>query len=117
MSGLSVVNVRVVCYGCPGYVLRMSGLCVVNVLVVMKWISVGWLWISGYPFEGNETGLRPEPKTTMVAMLEGNETGLRPEPRTMVVAMLEGNETGLRPEPRTMVVFRLLHWQGEIGRI
>ena len=49
MSGLSVVNVRVVCYGCPGYVLRMSGLCVVNVLVVMKWISVGicgYLWIS-----------------------------------------------------------------------
>ena len=43
MSGLSVVNVRVVCYGCPGYVLRMSGLCVVNVLVVMKWISVGIL--------------------------------------------------------------------------
>ena len=43
MSGLSVVNVRVVCYGCPGYVLWMSRLCVVNVLVVMKWISVGIL--------------------------------------------------------------------------
>ena len=97
MSGLSVANVRVVCHGCPGYALRMSGLCVVNVLVVMKWISVGWLWISGYPFEGNETGLRPEP-------------------RTMVVAMLKGNETGLRPEPRR-VVYRLLHWQGKIRRI
>ena len=69
--------------------------------------------------EGNETGLRPEPRTMVVAMVGffGNETGLRPEPRTMVVAILEGNETGLRPEPRTMVVYRLLHWQGKIRRI
>ena len=29
---------------------------------------MGWLWISGYHFEGNETGLCPEPGTTEVAI-------------------------------------------------
>ena len=53
MSGLSVVNVRVVCYGCPGYVLWMSRLCVENVRVMCRECPscdevdiCGYLWIS-----------------------------------------------------------------------